>query len=151
MTLDTSIECVLFDLDGTLVDTAPDFVIALNLLLAQHGKQALDACVISRTVSDGAKALVSLGFGIDEKAEGFAPLHTDLLALYLKQIETTRSVLYPGMESLLDSLERAGIPWGIVTNKPRLYATALLSRLSLLSRCPVLVCPDDVEEKKTAS
>jgi N-acetyl-D-muramate 6-phosphate phosphatase len=148
MTLDTSIECVLFDLDGTLVDTAPDFVIALNLLLAQHGKQALDACVISRTVSDGAKALVSLGFGIDEKAEGFAPLHTDLLALYLKQIETTRSVLYPGMESLLDSLERAGIPWGIVTNKPRLYATALLSRLSLLSRCPVLVCPDDVEEKK---
>ena len=148
MTLDTSIECVLFDLDGTLVDTAPDFVIALNLLLAQHGKQALDACVISRTVSDGAKALVSLGFGIDDKTEGFAPLHTDLLALYLKQIETTRSVLYPGMESLLDSLERAGIPWGIVTNKPRLYATALLSRLSLLSRCPVLVCPDDVEEKK---
>ena len=148
MTLDTPIECVLFDLDGTLVDTAPDFVIALNLLLAQHGKQALDACVISRTVSDGAKALVSLGFGIDDKAEGFAPLHTDLLALYLKQIETTRSVLYPGMESLLDSLERAGIPWGIVTNKPRLYATALLSRLSLLSRCPVLVCPDDVEEKK---
>ena len=148
MTLDTSIECVLFDLDGTLVDTAPDFVIALNLLLAQHAKQALDACVISRTVSDGAKALVSLGFGIDDKAEGFAPLHTDLLALYLKQIETTRSVLYPGMESLLDSLERAGIPWGIVTNKPRLYATALLSRLSLLSRCPVLVCPDDVEEKK---
>ena len=148
MTLDTSIECVLFDLDGTLVDTAPDFVIALNLLLAQHGKQALDACVISRTVSDGAKALVSLGFGIDDKTEGFAPLHTDLLALYLKQIETTRSVLYPGMESLLDSLERAGIPWGIVTNKPRLYATALLSRLSLLSRCPVLVCADDVEEKK---
>ena len=148
MTLDTSIECVLFDLDGTLVDTAPDFVIALNLLLAQHGKQALDACVISRTVSDGAKALVSLGFGIDDKAEGFAPLHTDLLALYLKQIESTRSVLYPGMESLLDSLERAGIPWGIVTNKPRLYATALLSRLSLLSRCPVLVCADDVEEKK---
>ena len=148
MTLDTSIECVLFDLDGTLVDTAPDFVIALNLLLAQHGKQALDACVISRTVSDGAKALVSLGFGIDDKTEGFAPLHTDLLALYLKQIETTRSVLYPGMESLLDSLERSGIPWGIVTNKPRLYATALLSRLSLLSRCPVLVCADDVEEKK---
>jgi len=148
MILDTSIECVLFDLDGTLVDTAPDFVIALNLLLAQHGKQALDASVISRTVSDGAKALVSLGFGIDDKAEGFAPLHTDLLALYLKQIESTRSVLYPGMESLLDSLERAGIPWGIVTNKPRLYATALLSRLSLLSRCPVLVCPDDVEEKK---
>ncbi len=51
------------------------------------------------------------------------------------------------MESLLDSLEQAGIPWGIVTNKPRLYATALLSRLSLLNRCPVLVCPDDVEEK----
>ena len=69
MTLDTSIECVLFDLDGTLVDTAPDFVIALNLLLAQHGKQALEACVISRTVSDGAKALVSLGFRIDDKAK----------------------------------------------------------------------------------
>jgi len=148
MNLDTSIECVLFDLDGTLVDTAPDFVLALNVLLVQHGKQALDPQVISRTVSDGAKALVSLGFGIDEKTEEFAPLHSELLALYLEQIETTRSALYPGMESLLDSLEQAGIPWGIVTNKPRLYATALLSRLSLLSRCPVLVCPDDVEEKK---
>ena len=148
MNLDTSIECVLFDLDGTLIDTAPDFVIALNLLLTQQGKQPLDARVITHTVSDGAKALVALGFGIDEKAEAFASLHTQLLALYLEQIESTQSTLYPGMENLLDSLEQAGIPWGIVTNKPRLYATALLSRLSLLARCPVLVCPDDVRDKK---
>lgn len=148
MSLDTSIECVLFDLDGTLIDTAPDFVIALNLLLVQRGKQPLDAQLISRTVSDGAKALVSLGFGIDESSEGFTLLHEQLLACYLKQIETTQSTLYPGMDYLLDSLEQAGIAWGIVTNKPRLYATALLTRLSLLSRCPVLVCPDDVKEKK---
>ena len=148
MNLDTSIECVLFDLDGTLIDTAPDFVIALNLLLTQQGKQPLNARVITQTVSDGAKALVALGFGIDEKAEEFASLHTQLLALYLEQIESTQSTLYPGMENLLDSLEKAGIPWGIVTNKPRLYATALLSRLALLARCPVLVCPDDVLDKK---
>jgi N-acetyl-D-muramate 6-phosphate phosphatase len=148
MNLDTSIECVLFDLDGTLIDTAPDFVIALNLLLTQQGKQPLNARVITQTVSDGAKALVALGFGIDEKAEEFASLHTQLLALYLEQIESTQSTLYPGMENLLDSLEKAGIPWGIVTNKPRLYATALLSRLALLARCPVLVCPDDVQDKK---
>jgi phosphoglycolate phosphatase len=141
MSLDTSIECVLFDLDGTLIDTAPDFVIALNLLLVQHGKQPLDAQLISRTVSDGAKALVSLGFGIDESTEGFTLLHEQLLACYLKTIETTQSTLYPGMDYLLDSLEQAGIAWGIVTNKPRLYATALLTRLSLLSRCPVWICP----------
>ena len=57
MNLDTSIECVLFDLDGTLIDTAPDFVIALNLLLTQQGKQPLNARVITQTVSDGAKAV----------------------------------------------------------------------------------------------
>jgi len=72
----------------------------------------MDARVITHTVSDGAKALVALGFGIDEKAEAFASLHTQLLALYLEQIESTQSTLYPGMENLLDSLEQAGYSLG---------------------------------------
>ena len=147
-TLDTSVDCVLFDLDGTLVDTAPDFVIALNRLRAEQGLAALDAQSITRTVSDGAKALVSLGFDIAESEPRFAELHASLLAYYLEQIQETRSSLYPGMDTLLDALERAQIPWGIVTNKPRLYAVALLTRLELLPRCPILVCPDDVAAKK---
>ncbi len=146
--LDTSIECALFDLDGTLIDTAPDFVIALNKLRAEQAQAPINEGVITRTVSDGAKALVKLGFDHEEDSAEFNELHSRLLTLYLEQIEETQSRLYPGIDSLLDALDSAEIPWGIVTNKPRLYAVALLSRLGLLERCPVLVCPDDVTDKK---
>ena len=66
MTLETSIECVLFDLDGTLVDTAPDFVYVVNQLLNKYNKPSMDPALIFRTVSDGARALVKLAFEIDE-------------------------------------------------------------------------------------
>ena len=147
-TLNTSIDCALFDLDGTRIDTAPDFVAALNRLRDERGLAPLDSATITRTVSDGAMALVRLGFDAEDDSEEFAALHKRLLALYLEQIESSTAALYPGMEALLGALEEAGIPWGIVTNKPRLYSVALLSRLGLLQRCPVLVCPDDVSAKK---
>lgn len=148
MALETSIECVLFDLDGTLIDTAPDFIHVVNQLLEENQKPPIDAQKIYQTVSDGARALVKLAFAISEEDENFQKLNQRLLDLYAEKIETTESILYPGINELLMQLETAGIPWGIVTNKPDLYASALIRQLDLNQRCSVLICPDHVENRK---
>lgn len=148
MTLHTSIECVLFDLDGTLIDTAPDFVQVVNKLVTEHDRPIVDEGKIYQTVSDGARALVKLAFSIEETDAQFTQLNQRLLDLYLEQIKNTESMLYPGLNDLLTDLEQATIPWGIVTNKPALYAERLLDELNLTKRCGVLICPDHVENRK---
>lgn len=146
--LQTSIECVLFDLDGTLIDTAPDFVAVVKQLLAEHGKPPLSRDSIYHTVSDGARALVKLAFGIDEDHAEFVELTQRLLHLYYQQLQVTDAALYPGLDDLLAKLERQQIPWGIVTNKPEKYTSLLLDKLNLRSRCGTLVCPDHVSQRK---
>ena len=148
MSFQTSIECVLFDLDGTLIDTAPDFIQVVNKLLEEQERTPIDSTLISQTVSDGARALVKLAFAIEEDAEEFPKLNQRLLDLYKEQIKATEAFLYPSLDSLLQKLEQARIPWGIVTNKPELYTVALLNELALSERCSVLVCPDHVKNRK---
>ena len=70
------------------------------------------------------------------------------MKIYEKKLETTESTLYPAIEKLLSTLDSNHIPWGIVTNKPELYAKKLLTKLSLHSSCGVLVCPDHVQRRK---
>lgn len=146
--LTTSIECVLFDLDGTLIDTAPDFTLVVNQLLAEHDAEPLSHKAIHLNVSNGARALVTNAFGIDEGHEDFAQRLERLLELYYTQLETTVATLYPGLDDLLAQLEAQNIPWGIVTNKPEKYSIRLLEKLKLSDRCSVLVCPDHVSETK---
>ena len=146
--LDTSIECVLFDLDGTLVDTAPDFAAVVNKLLIENQKKPIATDLIYQTVSDGAKALVTLAFGIDESHEDFANLNQRLLDLYYEELAETKAVLYPGMERLLSRIEEVDIKWGIVTNKPEKYTLKLLEKLNLTQRCKSVVCPDHVTFSK---
>jgi|TARA_B110000971_G_scaffold206312_1_gene229464 2-phosphoglycolate phosphatase len=146
--LETSIECVLFDLDGTLVDTAQDFVSVVNKLLSEYQKAPLAADLIRQTVSNGARALVTLAFEIDENHENFADLNQRLLDLYYEELAETKAVLYPGMERLLSRIEQVDIKWGIVTNKPEKYTRKLLQKLNLLERCQSLVCPDHVTHSK---
>ncbi len=148
LSLSTSIECVLFDLDGTLIDTAPDFVSVVNQLLQENGKPEISEQSIRQTVSDGARALVKLAFQIDTDDETFASLNQRLLALYDAQLDNTQAAPYPGIIALLDELERTGVPWGIVTNKPEKYTLKLLSNLNLYPRCKCIVCPDHVEHSK---
>ncbi len=148
MQLSTSMECVLFDLDGTLIDTAPDFVCVVNKLLIENDKPELGADLIRRTVSNGAKALVKLAFQIELEHEDFDRLHQRLLELYDEELNSTQSCLYPGISTLLDELERNQKSWGIVTNKPEKYTTKLLTKLNLLPRCECVVCPDHVEHTK---
>jgi len=147
-TLETSIECVLFDLDGTLIDTAPDFTLVVNKLLAEHDRDALSHEAIHLNVSNGARALVKNAFGIEETEDGFSSLLQRLLELYFEQLDNTLATLYPGLDDLLKQLESQEIPWGIVTNKPEKYSIRLLEQLELSSRCSVLICPDHVSNTK---
>ena len=139
---------VLFDLDGTLVDTAPDFVRVLNDLRLKYGRPALAYDAIRVAVSAGARAMIQVGFpeyAIDSPE--FAALRQEFLDNYSQGL-AQESRLFSGMEDLLTALENRNIPWGIVTNKPRIYSVPLLAGLALNERCQVLVCPDDVSQTK---
>lgn len=148
VTLKTSIECVLFDLDGTLIDTAPDFIDVLNQMSHENDRAPIAETRIRQTVSDGARALVKLAFDINEDNAAFADLNQRLLDLYLEKLTSTKSSLYPGFDTLLRQFDAQGIGWGIVTNKPEKYSEALLQQLSLRDRCKSLVCPEHVSHRK---
>jgi phosphoglycolate phosphatase len=142
-------EAVLFDLDGTLVDTAPDFIAVLNRQRLAHGRGPLPPEQIRAMVSQGAKAVVALGFGdlFDTDSNDFEGLRQEFLQTYLKHI-ADESRLFQGMDELLTALEARGIPWGIVTNKHSMFTTPLLKALRLEQRCKVAICPDMVNHSK---
>lgn len=148
MTFATSIECMLFDLDGTLIDTAPDFVKVLERLCDENDTPRVSQQQVYQTVSNGARALVKLAFNISEDDPDFQRLNEQLLTIYDAQLDSTVAQLYPGMAELLTKLESNNIPWGIVTNKPAHYAEKLLQKLQLSERCGCLICPDHVSERK---
>ncbi len=141
------LKAVLFDLDGTLLDTAPDFAVVVNQLRQRHGKSPLDYASIRATVSHGARALVTLAFQHQQGDEGFESLRLELLQLYSEHL-AVKTTAFPGISELLLWLDQEKLPWGIVTNKPRRYAEPILTALQLDSRCHVLICPDDVTHTK---
>ncbi|WP_339339618.1 HAD-IA family hydrolase [uncultured Oceanicoccus sp.] len=147
MATSLSLQAVLFDLDGTLIDTAPDFAVVVNRLLKNHGKAELPYSAIRATVSHGARALVTLAFDLREGDDGFDALRQELLDLYGQHL-SVNTALFPGMDALLLWLDSCNIPWGIVTNKPRRYAEPIVADLRLSERCSVMVCPDDVSHTK---
>ncbi len=138
---------VLFDLDGTLVDTAPDFIIAVNQLRRDHGLKELSDQTITVQVSNGSAALTQLALDITPKNPDFETARQQLLDYYLTCIGS-RSILFEGYEKLLNALKNAHISWGIVTNKPLLYSQTLLEKLTLAQDCSVLICPDHVSKSK---
>ncbi|MDH2435771.1 HAD-IA family hydrolase [Pokkaliibacter sp. MBI-7] len=138
---------LLFDLDGTLLDTAPDFHVVVNRLLAEEGRAERDYAFVRAQVSNGSQALVCSAFDITPDAADFSRLRARLLDLYLQHV-SVYTCLFDGLEDVLDLARAASIPWGIVTNKPRLYSEALLARQPDLQDCAVLVCPDDVSRRK---
>jgi phosphoglycolate phosphatase len=142
-------DAVLFDLDGTLIDTAPDFVAVLNRQRLAHGREPLPANRIRSVVSQGARAVVALGFGDLHATDSdeFEALRQEFLQTYLKHI-ADESRLFPGMDELLTGLEARGIPWGIVTNKQSMFTRPLLEALRLDKRCKVAICPDMVNHPK---
>jgi len=141
------VEAVLFDLDGTLIDTAREFSAVLNRMRQQRELPPLAFDEVRATVSDGARALVQLAFGVAEGEPGFDALRQELLDLYEEHL-SRESALFPGMDQVLAWLDREELPWGIVTNKPERYADPLVRALGLDGRCRVLICPDHVRQRK---
>jgi len=138
---------VLFDLDGTLLDTAPDFVTSLNLLLAARQRAPLAPAVIRAAVTHGSPGLISLAFGYGPGDPDFEPVRQELLGIYLDNLaRETRP--FPGADILLARLAEQAIPWGIVTNKPSLYTNAILERLPFAVAPATVVCPDHVKNSK---
>jgi phosphoglycolate phosphatase len=147
MSVRARLRSVLFDLDGTLLDTAPDFATVVNLMLAENDRGPLPYETIRRTVSNGARALVRRAFGFGEDDPRFEALRLRLLELYGRHL-LVATLPFPGIVELLDDLGRRGIAWGVVTNKPSYLAAPLLDRIALQPTLGVLVCPDHVTRTK---
>jgi len=141
------IEAVLFDLDGTLIDTAPDMAAALNNLLIEEGYDPLPLQSIRPFVSQGGLVLTQLGFGKTVSTPEIEPLRQRFLQHY-RNIVADNSVLFDGMGEVLNTLEKNNLIWGIVTNKPEWLTTPLLKKMSLQQRSSVVICGDTLEFKK---
>lgn len=139
---------VLFDLDGTLLDTAKDFTQVLNQLLRQYGRNEVSPARVKETVSDGARALIKLGFEIEESHENFSSFLQELLDLYAIKIINTEAELFQGIPELLSRINAENFSWGIVTNKPSRFTTPLLRNFSALQNPAIVICADQVEQGK---
>lgn len=141
-------KAVLFDLDGTLIDTAADFIRIIQNMCREKGCEVVAGDLIRTQVSEGARAMVKLVYPeLDVTDEVFLAHRQRFLDIYGTDIAVDTD-LFEGMYPLLAELEAANIPWGIVTNKPRWLSKALLEALNLTQRCSVLVCPEDVTHTK---
>ncbi len=132
---------VLFDLDGTLLDTAPDLAWAVNALRAEHGLQALPYEVIRPTVSHGTPSMLQVGLGVGPEHPDFPSLRTRFLDIHRSHL-VEQTTFFQGMETALVALEEAGIHWGVVTNKPTFLTQPILARLGLDRRSVTVVSGD---------
>ncbi|HBC56670.1 MAG TPA: phosphoglycolate phosphatase [Gammaproteobacteria bacterium] len=141
------LQSVLFDLDGTLVDTAPDLGDALNQLLQAHDHEPLSAAQIRPYASHGSVGLIRLGFSVEPSDPTFESLKSEFLNYYEQRI-CARSGLFDSIAPLLAYLESAQIPWGIVTNKPAFLTAPLVDALKLSSRAACVVSGDTTAHRK---
>ena len=141
--LNKNFNLFLFDLDGTLLDTAREFHIALNEILDKENKPPQSFDNVREKVSDGAGALVSLGFDIEEQNKNFEEKRNILLKAYEKVY--LNSETFDGVEEIISYFEEKQVNWGIVTNKPRIYSEGIYKSLGWDKKAKILVCPDDVK------
>lgn len=137
---------VLFDLDGTLLDSAPDFVATIALMAAQRDWPAAGIAVLRPVVSKGSRAMLAAAFPQLPPAE-LEALVPEFLATYQGLIGR-HALLFDGVAAMLDALEAAGTLWGIVTNKPEYLARDILPQHGWQQRCAVLVGGDSLAQKK---
>ena len=138
---------VLFDLDGTLIDSAPDLAGAANTLRAEHGLEPLPYEQLRPMVGAGARGMVGVAFGVAPGDERFELLRDAFLARYERSM-LDRTRIFEGIEELLAGLEAAGIAWGIVTNKATRFALPVAQGVGLVPRAGALVCGDTTAHSK---
>jgi phosphoglycolate phosphatase len=140
------LRAVLFDLDGTLLDTAPDMAEALNRLRESEGLERLPFGQIRPLVSHGAPRLIRFAFG-ESEGDRYEVLRARFLELYSGALAVhTRP--FDGFGRVLDSVERAGLRWGVVTNKPGWLTHPLMAAVGLAARCGCIVAGDTLAERK---
>lgn len=145
--MSTPVEAILFDLDGTLLDTAPEFTYCLNLLLAAEGKPTVSEADLRSTVSYGAKGMVEFGFQITEQDANYLNIKNRFLDLYAKHIGF-QTHFFPGITKLLERLKALELPWGIVTNKPACFTFPLLEKFPPLQSAGCVVAGDTLKTQK---
>lgn len=138
---------VLFDLDGTLLDTAPDLAFALNRVRSEQGLDALAFETIRPAVSHGSVGLLRVGFDIRPGEARFEDLRRRLLEIYRDHL-AVETRLFPGMDEVLRTLEARGMGWGVVTNKPGWLTEPLLGQLGLAQRAVCVVSGDSTAKRK---
>lgn len=140
-------KAILFDLDGTFLDTAPDLARALNQLLTQHHRPNLSLENIRPYVSLGTSSMVEMGFAMKRSDPRFEGLRQELIVLYANTIAGDTHI-FPGIEEVLLVLESKQIPWGIVTNKPMHLTEQLFKALALPYKTSCIICGDTLDQCK---
>ena len=141
------IGAVLFDLDGTLADTALDLGFALNEQRQRHSLPPLRHEIIRPQASHGTVGLLKVGFDVTPQSPPFAALRAEYLELYTHYI-CAHTVLFPGISELLDVLESRKLRWGVVTNKPARFTLPLLKALNLEHRAACIISGDSTPNSK---
>ena len=142
----SSFNAVLFDLDGTLLDTAPDLVAALNHVMVQEGMASVPVSDFRQYVSQGALGLIRAA--MPDKGPDVEASRREQFLRFYQAHSMVDSVLFPGIEALLDSLQGRGVPWGIVTNKPEFLTIPIVRQLGWSQRAACVVCGDTLPTNK---
>ena len=138
---------VLFDLDGTFADTAPDLGRAINAMRSARGLRPVALSETRRVTSLGARGLIGVGFGFGPEHPDFAALREEFLQIYENNL-CCDTVLFPGMAELIDQLENRGLQWGIVTNKAERFALPLMRQLGYGTRSACIIGGDTTGHMK---
>ena len=142
-----AVRLVLFDLDGTLADTAPDLAAAVNRMLVARGRAPLPLAALRPLASHGARGLIGKAFQVAPGDAGYEPLRQEFFREYESAL-CDHSTLFPGMAETLDSLDAAGLRWGIVTNKMARFTDPLVHALGLDRRAACVVSGDTTPHAK---
>lgn len=141
------VKTILFDLDGTLVDTAADLGHALNIQLQKYAKPPLSDAEIRPFASHGSRGLLGLGFGITPDDAHFIQMRDEYLDIY-ESVLMRSPVLFEGMQATLDHVMKKGLSWGIVTNKPKRFTVPLVKNLGLYHQAACVISGDDAPQAK---
>ncbi len=141
------VDAVLFDLDGTVVDSAPDLAGAANAMRAARGLGSVDYALLRPCVGSGARGMVGAAFGIGVDDPEFDTMRIEFLDRYAQRLLELTQV-FAGMEPVLRAIEAAGVPWGVVTNKHQRFTTPIVDGLGITRRAGVVICGDTTPHAK---
>ncbi|MCH9644225.1 MAG: phosphoglycolate phosphatase [Gammaproteobacteria bacterium] len=143
----SDINTVLFDLDGTLFDTAPDLALAMNATLKQHNREPIEFNKFRQHVSYGSPKMLRHSFGIEPNHPDYHTIREEFLAHYRLNIDSNTQ-LFPGIQALLDHINQQQLRWGIITNKPTDLTQQLLQHYEFIQTSACIICGDTLKAKK---